>query len=235
MKRPPLRGSLCGELTFVSKGLLMLLDDLMSNVVLLRSILMIRISSSRRNGSRISIDFVRLMVIDVISIPVIMISSWNFWTLAARDLWHNTMCFCHYHNHFGSSRDIPRLYVEFWFIHYLRWLSMTGRRILVGLFGLPGFCKRVSNSWLTLTYSCFVKMLVDSAIRSWNSVGTYFRNSGDIWSYPGVLLFRSLWMVLVTSSLVMGVLRGLELPMNISSFDSFWSLKCALTWFLMML
>ena len=78
MKRPQLRGSLCGELTFVSKGLLMLLDDLMSNVVLLRSILMIRISSSRRNGSRISIDFVRLMVIDVISIPVIMISSWNF-------------------------------------------------------------------------------------------------------------------------------------------------------------
>ena len=36
-------------------------------------------------------------------------------------------------------------------------------------------------------------------------------------------------MVLVTSSLVMGVLRGLGLPMNSSNFDSFWSLKCALT------
>ena len=42
-----------GEPTFASKGLLMLLDDLMSNVMLLRSILIIRISSSRTNDSRI--------------------------------------------------------------------------------------------------------------------------------------------------------------------------------------
>ena len=34
---------------FASKGLLILLDDLMSNVVLLWSILIISISSSRRN------------------------------------------------------------------------------------------------------------------------------------------------------------------------------------------
>ena len=93
MRRHLLRPSPYGDPTFSSKGLLMLLDDLMSNAVLLRSILIIRISSSRRNDSRISINFVLLMVskAKVISITVIMISSWNFWKRAARNLWHHTM------------------------------------------------------------------------------------------------------------------------------------------------
>ena len=37
-------------------------------------------------------------------------------------------------------------------------------------------------------------------------------------------------MLLATSSLVAGVLSGLGLPMNGSSFDSFGSLKYALKW-----
>ena len=57
MRRHPLRSSPCGEPTFVLKGLLMLLDYVMSNVVLLKSILIIRISSSRKNDSRMSINF----------------------------------------------------------------------------------------------------------------------------------------------------------------------------------
>ena len=78
---------------FVTKELLMLLDDLMTDLVLLRIILIIHISSSRRNDSRISINFVLLMVPKArdISISVIMIFSWNFWTYAARNLWHHTM------------------------------------------------------------------------------------------------------------------------------------------------
>ena len=65
---------------FLSKGLLILLDDLISNVVLVRGILIIHISSARRNHSGISINFVLLMVskTEVTSIAAIMISSWNF-------------------------------------------------------------------------------------------------------------------------------------------------------------
>ena len=82
-----------GEPMFVTKVLLMLLDDLMTDFVLLRIILIIHISSSRRNDSRISINFVLLMVPKArdISISVIMFFSWNFWTYAARNLWHQTM------------------------------------------------------------------------------------------------------------------------------------------------
>ena len=77
MKRHSLRPPPCGELMFVSKGLLMLLDNLMSNVVLLRSIQIIYISSPCRNDSRISINFVLLVLskVEFISIPVFMISS----------------------------------------------------------------------------------------------------------------------------------------------------------------
>ena len=46
----------------MSKGLLLLLDDLMSNVVLLRMILIVPISHCRRNYSRISIKFVLITV-----------------------------------------------------------------------------------------------------------------------------------------------------------------------------
>ena len=46
----------------VSKKLLVLLDEFMSNVVLMRSILIIHILSSRRNESRISVNFVLLTV-----------------------------------------------------------------------------------------------------------------------------------------------------------------------------
>ena len=74
MKSYPLRPSPCGETIFLSKGLLILLDDLISNVVI------IHISSARRNHSGISINFVLLMVskTEVTSIAAIMISSWNF-------------------------------------------------------------------------------------------------------------------------------------------------------------
>ena len=82
-----------GEPMFVTKELLMLLDDLITDLVLLRIILIIHISSSRRNDSRISINFVLLMVPKArdISVSVIMIFSRNFWTYAARNLWHHTM------------------------------------------------------------------------------------------------------------------------------------------------
>ena len=61
MKTNPLGPSPCRELMLISKGLLMLLNDVMSHVVLLRSILITRISSSRRNDSRISINFILLV------------------------------------------------------------------------------------------------------------------------------------------------------------------------------
>ena len=77
MKKLSLRLSVCGELMLILKGLLMLLDDLMSNVVLLRITLIIRISSSWKNDSKISISFILLMVskAENISIAMIMISS----------------------------------------------------------------------------------------------------------------------------------------------------------------
>ena len=85
-----------GEPMFVTKELLMLLDDLITDLVLLRIILIIHISSSRRNDSRISINFVLLMIPKArdISISVIMIFSWNFWTYApyfCTQLLHHTM------------------------------------------------------------------------------------------------------------------------------------------------
>ena len=114
--------------------------------------------------------------------------------------------------------------------------TITRRRYFVDPFGLPVFCKAVSNPWPTLIYSCFAKMLLrDSAMRSCYSVGAYFRSSGGLWSYPGALLFWSLRMLLTTSSLVLGVSRGLGLPMSGSSYDSFWPIKCALNWSIMML
>ena len=61
-------------------------------------------------------------------------------------------------------------------------------------------------------------------------VGRYFRSSCGIWSYPGALLFRSLLILLATSSWVIGVSRGLKLSINSSSFYSSRSLKCALKW-----
>ena len=42
-------------------------------------------------------------------------------------------------------------------------------------------------------------------------------------------------MLLASSSLIIGVSRGLGLPMNCSRFDSLWSLKCDLKWYIMML
>ena len=77
MKKLSLRLSVCGELMLILKGLLMLLDDLMSNMVLLRITLIIRISSSCKNDSKISISFILLMVskAENISIAMIMISS----------------------------------------------------------------------------------------------------------------------------------------------------------------
>ena len=71
--------------------------------------------------------------------------------------------------------------------------------------------------------------------RTCNSVGAYFRSSRGIRSYLGALLFWNLCMLLAASSLFIGVLRGLGLPMNGSSYDSFGSLKCALKWSLWML
>ena len=62
LKRHTLRPSPCRKLILVSKGLLLLLDDLMSNVVLLRMILIVPISHCRRNYSRISIKFVLITV-----------------------------------------------------------------------------------------------------------------------------------------------------------------------------
>ena len=109
MRRHPLRPSPCGEPMFVLKGLLMLLDDLMSNVMLLRSILIIRISSSRRNDSSFSINFVLLMVSkgEVISIPLIVISEH-----VQREIYGTMQCLkCFYHDdkHFGSARCIVQL------------------------------------------------------------------------------------------------------------------------------
>ena len=114
MKRHPLRPSPFGEPMFVSKGLLMLLDD-----------------------SRISINFVLLMVLkaEVISIPVIMISSWNFWTRAARNIWHHTMFDAFLPWRVSALWECERysstVGVEFWLTQYLRWLSVAlFRRLL---------------------------------------------------------------------------------------------------------
>lgn len=77
IKRQVLRPSSCGEPMFASKELRMLLDDFMSNFVLLKSIVIILISSCCRNDYRISINFVMLMAVKAedISKPVIMMSS----------------------------------------------------------------------------------------------------------------------------------------------------------------
>ena len=181
---------------------------------------------------------------EVISILVIMISSWNFWTCAARNLLHHTMsdvfllwqktlteCECY-------SSIVGWILVNAIFGITFRIIikGITGRRLLVGPSRLQGFCKAVTNLWPTLIYSCFAKMLLEeSAMKSCNSVGTYFRSSGGIWTYPGALLFRSLRMLLAISSSVVGVSRGLGLSINGSSFDSLGSLTCALTWSLMIL
>ena len=74
------------------------------------------------------------------------------------------------------------------------------RRLLVGSFGLPGFCKAVSNPWLTLIYSCFAKMLLtDPVMRSCSSSWACFRSSGCIWSYAVLCCFEvceCFWLLL---------------------------------------
>lgn len=80
MKKHPLRLLVCGERKFVLKELLIFLYDLMPNVVSLRITLIILISSSCRNDSKISVSFILLVVskAEDISFVVIMISSCNF-------------------------------------------------------------------------------------------------------------------------------------------------------------
>lgn len=80
MKKHLLRLLFCGELKFVLKELLIFLYDLMPNVVLLRITLIILISSSCRNDSKISVSFILLVVskAEDISFVVIEISSCNF-------------------------------------------------------------------------------------------------------------------------------------------------------------
>lgn len=80
MKKHLLRLLFCGERKFVLKELLIFLYDLMPNVVSLRITLIILISSSCRNDSKISVSFILLVVskAEDISFVVIMISSCNF-------------------------------------------------------------------------------------------------------------------------------------------------------------
>ena len=232
MKKTLLRLSPCREAMLASKGLLILLNNLMYNVVLLTSILIIRISSSRRNDSRMSINFVFLMLSKI------------FWKCTTRYLWYHTksevlLLWQHvlweYERNYATVVGILNIAIfEMTFRSIIK--KITGRRLLVDPFALPGFWKAVNNPWPLLIYLCFAKMLLrDSAMRSCNSGGAYFRSSGGIWSYLESLLFWSLWMLLATSSLFIRVSRGLELLMGDSSFDSFGLLECALKWSLMML
>lgn len=64
-----------------------------ANVALLWGILIIHTSSSCKDNFRILISFVLLMLLKAegISTPVILISTWNFWTSTKRKLWYHTV------------------------------------------------------------------------------------------------------------------------------------------------
>ena len=115
------------------------------------------------------------------------ISFWNFITCAAKNLWQHTMLEVLLPWRYAlwewerCSATVGWILINTIFEMTFRSIikKITGRRLLVGPFGLPGLCKAVSNPWPNLIYLCFAKMLLrDSAMRSFTSVAAYFRSSG---------------------------------------------------------